>query len=101
MSERIEIKICCGKHCSTLGGMNLLSNLDEDPYIKKNCELVVVNCNNLCGDGDKSPVVMIGDKVFNNASPEQIQDAIRNLLASQCESNSEPKDQSKQKSDDE
>ena len=76
----IEIKVCCGKHCSTLGGMNLLSSLEEDAFVKKYCNVIVENCMDLCCDGEKSPTVVINGKSFVKATPELIHEEIRNII---------------------
>jgi NADH:ubiquinone oxidoreductase subunit E len=76
----IEIKICCGKHCSTLGGMNLLNILEEDPYLKRYCSISAVSCMEQCCDGEKSPTIMINGKPFVKATPELVQEEVRKII---------------------
>ncbi len=80
--QMIDIKICCGKHCSTLGGMNLLSILEEDPFLKKYCSINAVNCMDQCCDGEKSPTIMINGKLLVKATPELIQEEVRRIIDS-------------------
>jgi NADH:ubiquinone oxidoreductase subunit E len=76
----IEIQICCGKNCSSLGGMHLLSMLEEDNLVKKYCNIGAVSCMNNCADGSKSPSVSINGIVYSNATPEIVFEIVRNLI---------------------
>jgi NADH:ubiquinone oxidoreductase subunit E len=76
----IEIKICCGKNCSSLGGMHLLSMLEEDNLVKKHCNIAAVTCMDNCEDGCKSPSVTINGKIYSNATPEIVFEIVRNLI---------------------
>ncbi len=78
--DKIDVKICCGIHCSVRGGQELLDALELEPILSTNCVYECVNCLGCCDEGKTSPVIEINGACYTQMTPERLLDTISSML---------------------
>lgn len=77
---KIQVKICCGIHCSIHGGQEIGDIFENDVLLANNCEFNYTKCLNCCDDGRLSPVIEINGQIFTQMTPERVLDHISSLV---------------------
>ncbi len=82
----MKVKVCMGSHCTLLGAMNILDQVEDlknlisedDNYNDEELEIDVLKCPGYCKNAKDniSPVVIIDDEVVFNATSQIVMEKI-------------------------
>lgn len=69
----VNVEICMGSHCSLLGALNILENIEE---LKKDypnqIKIKKVECMDKCDDIKNAPLVRVDDCLISSAQTQQV-----------------------------
>lgn len=71
----MKVTVCMGSQCVMMGSMNIMSQLEElkSSVPELNLEIEMVKCLGQCkGDDSKAPIVKVDDKIFTEATSQDI-----------------------------
>lgn len=69
----VKIKICVGSHCSLVGALNILDNLEElkEEYPEQ-IQIERLECMDRCEDIKNAPVVKVDDELITSAQSQMV-----------------------------
>ena len=87
----MKIKVCVGSHCTLLGSMNILDQLEDlkeiisrdlDNYIDEDLEVEAIKCLGFCKKNDEkvAPIVVIDGEPMYNATSQIVMEKIINKV---------------------
>jgi len=86
----MKVKICMGSNCTLLGAMNILDQVEDlknlisqdENYSGVELDIEPVKCLGYCKNekDNVSPVVIIDDEVFYNATGQVVMEKIMNKI---------------------
>lgn len=87
----MKVKVCVGSHCTLLGSMNILDQLDDlkeiisediDSYGDEELEVEAIKCLGFCKktDTNVSPIVVVDGEPMYNATSQNVMEKIINKI---------------------
>lgn len=87
----MKVKVCVGSHCTLLGSMSILDQIDDlkeiisddsDNYRDEDLEVEAIKCLGFCKNTDEkvAPVIVIDDEPMFNATGQIVMEKIINKI---------------------
>ena len=87
----MKVKVCVGSHCTLLGSMSILDQIDDlkeiisddsDSYRDEDLEVEAIKCLGFCKNTDEkvAPVIVIDDEPMFNATGQIVMEKIINKI---------------------
>ena len=87
----MKVKVCVGSHCTLLGSMNILDQLDDlkeiigedlDNYNDEDLDVEAIKCLGFCKNTDSkvAPIVVIDGEPMYNATSQNVMEKIINKI---------------------